>query len=199
MPPIAAGVGGAIAGGIGAGLSQSAANKGPQPLIPGLNETAISGLKGLANPAFAQILSMISTGNPVDTSGMEAGLTATQNLQTAQNLAQIKEQFGSSGLSASSPAAVGTSNLLANTQANFMNTLASLRYQSASDATNRELSASEFGLSSLFGPAFTYKGPPGSVAGAVLGGASSGASSGLATGTSAVSMMQMLALLRALG
>jgi len=63
-----------------------------------------------------------------------------------------------------------------------------LRYQSATDATNRELQATQFGLSSLFGPAFQMQGPQGSVAGAVLG-----------SGQDQISQLMMLAMMGGLG
>jgi hypothetical protein len=172
MPPAALiGVlaGGAIAGAVGSGLNQAAANKGVRPVNPGLYGSATSGLNSISGPGFSQLLSLMKTGNPVDTQGVEQGLQATKKLTDQSNLAMIKEQFGSGGLSASSSAAVGTSNYLANSDANFLQTIANLRYQSATDATNRELQATEFGLGSLFGPAFQMQGPKGSVAGAVLG------------------------------
>jgi len=175
MPPAALiGImaGGAIAGAVGSGLNQAAANKGVRPVNPGLYGSATSGLSGIAGPGFSQLTSLMQTGNPVDTQGMEQGLQATQKLTDQSNLAMIKEQFGSSGLGASSSAAVGTSNYLANSDASFLQTIANLRYQSATDATNRELQATQFGLSSLFGPAFQMQGPQGSVAGAVLGSSS---------------------------
>jgi hypothetical protein len=156
-------------GAIAAGLNQSAANKGVRPVNPGLNQAATSGLTSVAGPGFAQLLSLMQTGNPVDTSGMEAGLQANKNITDKSNLAMIKEQFGASGLGSSSPAAVGTSNYLSSSNASFLQTIANLRYQSATDATNREVASTEFGLSSLFGPAFMEQGPKGSVAGAVLG------------------------------
>jgi hypothetical protein len=154
---------------IAAGLNQSAANKGVRPVNPGLNKTATEGLGGAAGPGFMQLLSMMKTGNPVDTQGMEQGLQATNKLQTQQGLAGIRERFGASGLSASSPAAIGEGNFIANQNADFLNTIANLRYRSATDATNREMMATEFALSSLFGPAFQMQGPKGSVPGAVLG------------------------------
>jgi hypothetical protein len=154
---------------LAAGLNQSAANKGVRPVNPGLYGTATKGLSGVAGSGFDQLLSMMKTGNPVDTQGMEQGLQATNTLQTNEGVAMLKEQFGASGLSKSSPAAVGEGNFLANQNANFLQTIANLRYQSATDATNREMMATQFGLSNLFGPAFQMQGPKGSVAGAVLG------------------------------
>lgn len=154
---------------IAAGLNQSAANKGVRPVSPGLNQAATTGLGNIAGPGFMQLLSLMKTGNPVDTQGMEQGLQATNKIQTQQGTAQLRERFGASGLSSSSPAAIGEGNFLANVNADFLNTIAKLRYQSATDATNREMMATEFGLSSLFGPAFQFQGPKGSVAGAVLG------------------------------
>lgn len=174
MPPaalIGMAVAGAVAGTASAGLNQAAANKGVRPVNPGLYSTATGGLTDLANPGFSQLLSLIKTGNPVDTQGMEQGLTATNKIRTQQGTAQIRERFGASGLSSSSPAAIGESNFLASTNADFLNTIAQLRYQSATDATNREMAATEFGLSSLFGPAFQMQGPKGSIAGAVAGSA----------------------------
>src|SRR5205809_1584246 len=176
MPPAALLVGGLVAGGIAGGLNQSAANKGVRPVNPGLYGTATSGLTGIAKPGFDQLLSLMKTGNPVDTSQLEQSLAANKALQTKQGVASIRERFGSSGLSMSSPAAVGESNYLEQVDANFLQTLADLRYKSATDATNRELAATEFGLSNLFGPAFQMQGPKGSVAGAVLGPASEGLS-----------------------
>jgi hypothetical protein len=172
MPPAALiGVmaGGMLASTVGSGLSQSAANAGVRPVNPGLYGSATSGLGNVSGPGFSQLLSLMKTGNPVDTSGMEQGLQSVKTQTDKSNLAILKEQFGSSGLSASSPAAVGTSNYLANSDANFLQTIANLRYQSATDATNREVAATQFGLSSLLGPAFQMQGPKGSVAGAVLG------------------------------
>jgi hypothetical protein len=156
-------------GALTAGLNQSAANKGVRPVNPELNTKARGGLSGIADPAFLSLLSLMKTGNPVATQGMEEGLQATNKIQTQQGTAQIRERFGSMGLSSSSPAAIGESNFLANQTASFMQTLANLRYQSATDAANREMMATEFGLSSLFGPAFMEQGPKGSVAGAALG------------------------------
>jgi hypothetical protein len=173
MPPAAL-IGIAIAGGMAAkgvasGLNQKAANKGVRPVNPGLYDTATSGLGGIAGPGFSQLLSLMKTGNPVDTQGMEQGLQATNKIQTQQGTAQLRERFGASGLSFSSPAAIGEGNFLANVNADFLNTIAKLRYQSATDATNREMAATEFGLSSLLGPAFQMQGPKGSISGAVLG------------------------------
>lgn len=174
MPPAALlGVmaGGMLAGAVGSGLNQAAANKGVRPVNPGLYNTATSGLSGVAGPGFSQLLSLMKTGNPVDTQGMEQGLQATQAITQKQGVAAIRERFGASGGSFSSPAAIGEGNFLASSNADFLQTIANLRYQSATDATNRELQATEFGLSSLFGPAFQMQGPKGSVAGAVLGSA----------------------------
>ncbi|SRR6266478_106564 len=176
MPPAALLIGGLAAGAIGSGFSQSAANKGPRPLFPGLQGQGVSGLSGVAGPGFSQLLSLMKTGNPVATQEMEQGLSATQALRQKQGTAQIRERFGVSGLSSSSPAAVGESNFLAESNADFLNTIAQLRYQSATDAANRELAATEFGLNAFLGPAFTDVGPKGSVTGAVLGSAGEGLS-----------------------
>ena len=185
MPPAALLIGGLVAGGVGAGFSQAAANKGVRPVNPALYGPATKGLSSISGPGFEQLLSLMKTGNPVDTQGMEAGLQATNQLQLKQDTAQLRERFGASGLASSSPAAVGESNLLASNTANFLQTIANLRYQSASDAANRELAATEFGLNSLLGPAFQMQGPKGSIVGAVAGGASGG--------------LDTLALLSALG
>ena len=189
MPPaallgigLAAGVGGSI-------FSQVAANKAPRALFPGLQQQGISGLSDVGGAGFAQLKSLIQTGNPVDTSQLEQSLSAVNQLQLKQNTAQLRERFGVSGLSFSSPAAVGESNLLAQNTADFMNTLSQLRYQSASDAANRELAATQFGVSSFMGPAFTDIGPKGSVVGAAL----SSAGQGL---TSAAQILPILALLK---
>ena len=185
MPPIALIGAGIAASAIGSGLSQRAANKGPRALFPGLQGTAMTGLNKVAGPGFDQLLSLIQTGNPVSTQESEQALAGVNKLQTQKGTAQLRERFGASGLSFSSPAAVGEADYLANQNANFMQLLANLRYQSATDAANREMMATEFGLSSLFGPAFTEVGPKGSVVGAVLGSAGGG--------------LQQLALLQALG
>jgi len=191
MPPaallgvgLAAGVGGSI-------FNQVAANKGPRALFPGLQEQGVKGLGDVGGAGFAQLKSLIQTGNPVDTSQMEQSLQAINQLQLKQGTAQLRERFGVSGLSFSSPAAVGESNLLAENTAQFMQTLANLRYQSASDAANRELAATQFGISSFLGPAFTDIGPKGSVVGAAL------SSSGQGLGTAA-QVLPMLALLKQL-
>jgi hypothetical protein len=123
---------------------------------------------------------------------MEQSLNAVNQLQLKQNTAQLRERFGVGGLSFSSPAAVGESNLLAQNTADFMNTLAQLRYQSASDAANRELAATQFGVSSFLGPAFTDIGPKGSVIGAGL----SSAGGGL---TNLAQILPILSLLKQLG
>lgn len=185
MPPLALlGVGIAASAG-GAALSQVAANKGPRALFPGLQQQATGGLSSVAGPGFEQLLSLMKTGNPVATSDWEQSLSKVNALQTQKGTAQLRERFGASGLSFSSPAAVGEADYLTNQNANFMELLSRLRYQSATDAANRELASTEFGLSSLFGPAFTEIGPKGSVLGAVLGQGGQG--------------LQQLALLKALG
>jgi hypothetical protein len=198
MPAAAGAIGGGLLGGIGAGLNQSAANKGPQALYPGLQTQATSGLSSAAAPAFTQLLSLIKTGNPVSTQGVDQAATATHNLQQSQSLAMLREQFGASGLSNSSPAAIGTSNFLANDNANFQSMLAQLNYQSATDAANRSSQATEYGLSALMGPAFTDIGPQGSVAGAVLGGIGQGASAGASAGSGVSNQLQMLSLIKML-
>ena len=198
MPGAAGAIGGGILGGISSGLNQSAANKGPQALYPGLQSQATSGLSSTAAPAFTQLLSLIKSGNPVSTQGVDQSLSATHNLQQSQSLAILREQFGASGLSNSSPAAVGTSNFLANDNANFLSTLAQINYQSANDAANRQSQATEYGLSALFNPAFTDIGPKGSVGGAVLGGIGQGASAGASMGTGISNQLQMISLIKML-
>lgn len=185
MPPLALLGVGIAASAAGAGFAQSAANKNPRALFPGLQNTATAGLNKVAGPGFDQLLSLMQTGNPVATSDWEQSLSKVNALQTQKGTAQLRERFGASGLSFSSPAAVGEADYLTNQNANFMELLARMRYQSSTDAANRELASTEFGLSSLFGPAFTDIGPKGSVTGAVLGQGGQG--------------LQQIALLKALG
>ena len=190
MPPLALLAGGLAAGGIAGGFNQAAANKGVRPVNPGLYGTATKGLTGTAGPSFDQLLSLIKTGNPVDTQGMEQGLQATKRLTDQSNIAMLKEQFGAGGIGKSSSAAIGESNYLANSDANFLQAIANLRYQSATDATNRETMATEFALSSLFGPAFQMQGPKGSVIGAILGSGGGGSGGDLST----LAMLKMLGI-----
>jgi hypothetical protein len=198
--PAAAGLGiGAALGGIGGALNQQAANKGPQALYPGLQGQGTADLSSIAAPSFTSLMSLIKTGNPVSTQGVDQAATATHNLQQSQSLAKLRESFGASGMSNSSPAAVGIGNFLAQDDASFQSMLAQLNYQSATDAANRQQAATNFGISSFLPPAFTDVGPKGSVGGAFLGGAGAGASGGAATASSISSSLSMLALLKQLG
>ena len=196
MPPIAIIGAGIAAGAIGSGLSQAAANKGPQSLFPGLQSQALgilggqNGQPGLGATALGQIGQTIT--NPGALPNVNASVdpafqalyNANQSMQQ-QGLAQIREQFGASGLSASSPAAIGTSNYLTTQNAQFMNTLAQYTLQAQQLASQNQLQASEFAANAFLGPAFTEVGPKGSVLGAALGSASGG--------------LQTLALLKSLG
>jgi hypothetical protein len=182
MPPLAVLAGGAIAGGIGGALNQNAANKGPRAVFGGLQNQALGSgaLPAVGNAGFGSILQMIS--NPGKLPDVSASVDpAFQSLvnankqQVAQGAAGIREQFGASGLSNSSSSALGLSNFYSQSQSNFMNILSQYTLQAQQMAESTQLSATEFGLQSFLGPAFTETGPKGSVFGSALSGAAGGA------------------------
>lgn len=156
---------------ISAGLNQSAANKGPRPLFSELQSQGLDLLKGFGTTGGASLTQFMQTGAPTDTSQVFNSLANVNRLQLQQSTAQLRERFGAQGLSSSSPAAVGESNLLAQNTADFMNILSQYTFQAQESARQRQLAATEFGLNAFLGPAFTDIGPKGSVAGAVLGSA----------------------------
>jgi len=193
MPPAAIlgiGIGAQAIGGM---LAQSAANKGPRALFPGLQSEALSllgGKKGLGAASIGGLQSMIT--NPGALPDVSAAvdpafnaLVAANKQFTQQGLANLKEQFGSQGLGASSPFAIGASNYITQSNADFMNILAQYTLQAQEQAANRQLAAETTGAQMFLGPAFTDVGPKGSVLGAGLGAAGGG--------------LQTIAMLQALG
>jgi hypothetical protein len=193
MPPaalIGVAIGGAVAGGVGSAMSQMAANKGPRPLFPGLQSQGTDILSSVGRTSAKALGGFITNPGalPDVSSSVNPAFQALYNANkqfTQQGAANIRESFGSSGLSNSSAAGIGLSNYYTQSNADFMNILTNYTLQAQEAAANRQLSASEFGLSSFLGPAFTDVGPKGSVVGAGL--SSFGAS------------LQQLAMLKALG
>lgn len=184
MPPAAIGIPLAIsgiAGAVGGGLSQAAANKGPRPLFPGLQQQGVSGVGKLGGQAFTSLGNTIT--NPgalpdVNASvdpAFQALVNANKQL-TSEGAASVREASGVSGTSSGTAGAFALSDYYTQSNAQFMNVLAQYTLQAQEAAANRQLSASEAGLQAFLGPAFTDVGPKGSVAGAVLGGASQTAS-----------------------
>lgn len=184
MPPAAIGIPLAIsgiAGAVGSGLSQSAANKGPRPLFPGLQQQGVQAVGELGKSSTSALGGMIT--NPGALPDVNASvdpafqaLVAANKQMTQEGAANIRESFGSKGMSNSSGAGIGLADYYSQSNAQFMNVLAQYTLQAQEAAANRQLSASEFGLQSFLGPAFTDVGPKGSVVGAVLGSASQTAS-----------------------
>src|SRR5258706_13689472 len=108
MPPAALLAGGLIAGGVGAGLSQSAANKGARPVLPGLNQQALPLLSQLGQQGAGALSSAItSPGALPDVSGaVNPAFNALYNANkqmVAQGRANVAEKFGRMGLGTSSP------------------------------------------------------------------------------------------------
>ena len=193
MPPAAllgVAIGGAVAGGVGGIMNQVAANKGPRPLFPGLQNQGTGLVSGLGAAGGGALTGAITNPGalPNVNASVDPAFQALVNANkqfTKQGAAGVREQFGASGLSNSSSAAIGLSNYYTQSNADFMNILAQYTLQAQEQAANRQLSASEFGVSSFLGPAFTDVGPKGSVVGAGLSGLSGG--------------IQQLALLKAMG
>src|SRR5260221_10933398 len=107
MPPAALLVGGLVAGGIGAGLSQSAANKGARPVFPGLNNQALpilsqfgSGATGVLSGVQDTLSGIIKDpGALPDVSGtVNPAFQALYNANkqfVQQGRANLAEKFGS--------------------------------------------------------------------------------------------------------
>lgn len=179
MPPAALLAGGIVAGAVGSGLSQSAANKGARPVFPGLNQTGQNLVSMLGTSGANAIENTIKNPGalPDVSSAVNPAFQALYNANKQfvdQGRANLRERFGAKGLSMSSPAAIGESNYNTQSNADFMNILAQYTLQAQESAANRQLTAANIGLQSFLGPAFAMQGPKGSVVGAALGSASGG-------------------------
>lgn len=190
MPPLALLAGGAIVGAVGSGMSQAAANKGARPVFGGLNKQGVEGVSKLGANSFDFLNNMIKNpGWMPDTTGTSnpafQALYNANKQMVSQGRANVAEKFGRMGLGTSSPGAIGAANFEEQSTADFMNVLAQYTLQAQEYASNRTLTAAEFGLQQFMGPAFTMQGPKGSVVGAVAG--------------SAGQSLELMGMLRALG
>lgn len=193
----ASGIGNAL-GAASANSSHLVNNPAPVPLYPGLQGSYLSLLSGLmsgkggpAGTPGGTLSSMIATGNPTDVGPAFQALVKAQQPIVAQGQQSIVNQFAGSGLAYSTPLMGALGNYQSQVGNDFLSTLAEYTRQAQEAAANRQLSATEFGMGAISGPALTnYQAQIPVVGGqSVLGSALGSAGSGIST----------LAILQSLG
>lgn len=196
---------GMAASGVGSALGASAANSShlvnnpaPVPLYPGLQGSYLSLLSGLmsgkggpAGTPGGTLSSMMATGNPTDVGPAFQALVKAQQPLVQQGQQSITNQFAGSGLAYSTPLMSALGNYQSRVGNDFLSILADYTRQASEAAANRQLSATEFGMGAISGPALTnYQAQIPVVGGqSVLGSGLNSAGSGLST----------LAIMKALG
>jgi hypothetical protein len=112
------------------------------PMTPVLQQLEQFYTTGKGGPAGTDALAqMAATGNPTDVGPAWNAMVASQQQNTAQNLALMREQFASQGTLAGSPYSDATAQYLEQTNLDQNALLAQMHQQSSEAAAGRQLTA----------------------------------------------------------
>jgi hypothetical protein len=171
---------------IGGMLNQRAANKGPQPVFPGTQQSYLQNINALAGTpgtgpggvggtgATGTMGEMIRTGRPTDVGPAFQAFFEQQQRGVRQGRSSLLSSFGGAGARYSSTAMTAVDDYENQANLNFLQILSEYTRQAQEAAAGRSLQASEFALGQQSEAGLAFKGPKGSVTGAGLSSAGSG-------------------------